>query len=210
MRIVTWNINGLGSLKFPFNLHAHHTHAYPAALPSPSSASAAAAASPPLPPDEYDYDEQHDDRAASPPSPPLSASGSSAEAVLVSPSDPTFPAFPSSRLLLTPRVVSSYEQLLESFDADIICLQEVKIARTKLDLLSKAAFVAGYDAFFSFSRRRPVRRRHHAASLLSLACCCRSLLTPPSTLCSELSRATQALSRTRGVAPPALWPLRRE
>ena len=174
MRIVTWNINGLGSLRFPFNLHAHHTHAYPPATPpasqtssisSPSSSPPPASSSPPHPlsPDDFDYDDTHPsshDRSSATstsPTPPNAASlldGLDGSEATLSPSSPSFPAFPPSRLLLPPAPITDYSSLLDYFQADIICMQEVKIGRARLDLLARAAFVAGYDSFFSFCRKR--------------------------------------------------------
>ena len=162
LRIVSWNINGLASLRFPFNIHSHHTHAYPAAtLASPTPAK---------PPDDFDYDDSTDPSAYSPPPSTRNASaapsaspkpsrtaagdGSDGSEPTVSPFSPDFPPFPSSRLVLTPCPISGYDALLSYFQADIVCLQEVKVSRARLDFLAKAAFVAGYDSFFSFSRKR--------------------------------------------------------
>ena len=72
----------------------------------------------------------------------------------VDPSSPDFPAFPSSKVELPPRPINSYAELLEYFQADVIALQEVKMSRSSREQLAKAAFVAGYDSFFSFSRKR--------------------------------------------------------
>lgn len=44
------------------------------------------------------------------------------------------------------------KQLLDSLDADVICLQETKVSREQLDEAS--AIVDGYNSYFSFSRAR--------------------------------------------------------
>uniref|UniRef100_A0A0B7AGN5 DNA-(apurinic or apyrimidinic site) endonuclease n=1 Tax=Arion vulgaris TaxID=1028688 RepID=A0A0B7AGN5_9EUPU len=48
--------------------------------------------------------------------------------------------------------VKSTKQLLDSLQADIICLQETKVTRDMLD--EPTAIVEGYDSYFSFSRKR--------------------------------------------------------
>ncbi|XP_043102012.1 DNA-(apurinic or apyrimidinic site) lyase 2 [Puntigrus tetrazona] len=44
------------------------------------------------------------------------------------------------------------KKILDSFDADIICVQETKVTRDLLD--EKTAIVDGYNSYFSFSRGR--------------------------------------------------------
>ena len=160
MRIVTWNINGLGSLKFPFRIHAHHTHRYPTADDSQQSP---APATRPL--DDYDYDETtttaDSDLSATkqqPSSPSAlwsrsvssaSGAGTAVDAAPVSPHDPAFPAFPSRQLILTDALVSSYDELIGYFQADIVCLQEVKIGRGRMDLLAKAVSLPASTAHHS-------------------------------------------------------------
>ena len=132
MRIVTWNINGLASLKFPFHIHAHHTHRYPPAAVSGSQQRAPCCDVP----DEYECDD-----SASTDSPHAAGAG---PAVLpsvdaaVSPHDAAFPAFPADSVALTDELVGSYDELIAYFQADIVCLQEVKIGRARMDLLHKA------------------------------------------------------------------------
>ncbi|KAJ3154301.1 Class II abasic (AP) endonuclease [Geranomyces variabilis] len=46
----------------------------------------------------------------------------------------------------------SYGSVLDALDADIICFQEMKIARSNVD--SDLALVPGYDAFFTFPKKR--------------------------------------------------------
>ncbi|BFZ16068.1 hypothetical protein BsWGS_19107 [Bradybaena similaris] len=46
----------------------------------------------------------------------------------------------------------STKQLLDSLQADIVCLQETKVTRDMLD--EPVAIVEGYDSYFSFSRKR--------------------------------------------------------
>lgn len=48
--------------------------------------------------------------------------------------------------------MSDFKSVLDALDADIICFQETKIQRNKLE--KQHALVDGYDAFFSFSRTR--------------------------------------------------------
>ncbi|MBN3293740.1 APEX2 lyase, partial [Polypterus senegalus] len=45
-----------------------------------------------------------------------------------------------------------FQQMLDSLDADIICLQETKVTRDLLD--ERTAIVEGYNSYFSFSRGR--------------------------------------------------------
>ena len=143
MRIVTWNINGLGSLKFPFHIHAHHTHRYP---PVDTKAQTLPTT---VPADEYDVDETLLTDSSSSPSTPLTsvsrdvsdtstAGIDSASTAELSPHDPSFPAFPDRRLPLTDVQVASYDELISYFQADVVCLQEVKIGRGRMDLLAKA------------------------------------------------------------------------
>ena len=156
LRIVSWNINGLASLRFPFNIHSHHTHVYPNA----AARTPLAPQSNVPPPDDFDYDDTgpHSPHATASTSPSKASQTASTAASdpepTVSPFSPDFPAFPSSRLVLDPQPISGYDALLDYFQGDIVCMQEVKISRARMDLLAKAAFVAGYDSFFSFSRKR--------------------------------------------------------
>ncbi|KND05071.1 exodeoxyribonuclease III (xth) [Spizellomyces punctatus DAOM BR117] len=46
----------------------------------------------------------------------------------------------------------NYQTIIEALNADIICLQEMKITRSSTD--SDLALVPGYDAFFSYPKRR--------------------------------------------------------
>ncbi|CAL1548176.1 unnamed protein product [Lymnaea stagnalis] len=46
----------------------------------------------------------------------------------------------------------SIKTLLDSLNADIICLQETKVTRDMLD--EPTAIVDGYESYFSFSRKR--------------------------------------------------------
>lgn len=46
----------------------------------------------------------------------------------------------------------STKQMLDSLQADIVCLQETKVTRDMLD--EPVAIVEGYDSYFSFSRKR--------------------------------------------------------
>ena len=139
MRLVTWNINGLASLSFPFHINAHHTHRYPTVAASTAA----------VPADEYEYDETAltdcpASTAASPPSAlprDVSDAGgltAAASEAATSPHDPSFPAFPARRIPLTDVLVASHDELIGYFQADVVCLQEVKIGRARMDLLAKA------------------------------------------------------------------------
>lgn len=55
---------------------------------------------------------------------------------------------PSSSSMLLTRLLS----LLNGLQADIICFQEVKLSRAKMT--AELAIIEGYDAFYSFSKRR--------------------------------------------------------
>lgn len=119
MRIVTWNINGLGSLKFPFHIHAHHTHVYPTLDASKSIAPLNA------PADDYEYDETaltdtpaSTSALASSPARHVSDSGTDSVDIAVSPQEPSFPAFPTRRLTLSDVLVASYDELISYFQAD--------------------------------------------------------------------------------------------
>jgi AP endonuclease-2 len=46
----------------------------------------------------------------------------------------------------------SYKELLDRLDSSIICLQEFKVSRDKID--SELALVEGYDAYFSFCKAK--------------------------------------------------------
>lgn len=48
--------------------------------------------------------------------------------------------------------MKEYKQILDTLDADIICFQETKVARSKLD--RQYSLVPGYDAYFSFNSIR--------------------------------------------------------
>ena len=143
MRIVTWNINGLGSLRFPFHIHAARSHAYPAA--ARGDGSGAAGSSPrELPADDFDYDDTALTDTPTPQTVDTSATASAdaaattAAAAGLSPHSPAFPAFPFERRPLTPQLVHSHDELVEYFQADIVCFQEVKLGRARMDLLAKA------------------------------------------------------------------------
>ena len=127
MRVVTWNINGLASLKFPFHIHAAHSHRYPPLTPSQP------ALSNDVPADAYDYDE-----TALTDSPPAVSAPPSVAATDWSPQSPSFPAFPARRLPLVDVQVASHDELIAYFQADVVCLQEVKIGRGRMDLLARA------------------------------------------------------------------------
>jgi len=61
--------------------------------------------------------------------------------------------FPSLLSNLPPKQ-RSMKAFLDAFEADIICFQETKLMRGKVD--HKLAFVPGYDAYFSFSHFKKV------------------------------------------------------
>lgn len=70
------------------------------------------------------------------------------------------------------RTVKNLKQMLDDFEADIICLQETKVTRDIID--EPTALVEGYNAYFSFSRTR--------SGYSGVATFCRENATP---LCAE-------------------------
>ena len=203
MRLVTWNINGLGSLKFPFHIHAHHSHRYPTLDGSSSKGDDCSAAAVH---DPYDYDETTLPSSDSTTEPASSnallsrnVSGSNgtgsandtSSAAAVSPHDPSFPAFPSSCVLLSDELVASYDELIGYFQADIVCLQEVKIGRGRMDLLAKAV---------SWSRNRTAAREEEELGIVaSQLQCCRHSLTlcaPCCVLCAGVRPLQPATTRS--------------
>jgi AP endonuclease-2 len=48
------------------------------------------------------------------------------------------------------QVITTLQEMIDRFDADIVCLQETKLTRDQLD--HNIASLQGYNSFFSFSR----------------------------------------------------------